>query len=59
MDFDGIITSKDIKKVLKERYFTQVTIKSHKDFFRVTLELDSYYEYVITEIDSGYILGVR
>ncbi len=59
IDFDGIINTKIIEKTLKEKYFKKVTITGHKDFFRLVLELDSYYEYLITKIDGGYMLGVR
>ncbi|MCV6607205.1 MAG: AMIN domain-containing protein [Campylobacterales bacterium] len=59
LDFKGEISKEKIEKTLKERYFKKVTITTHRDFFRLVLELDSYYEYLITEIDGGYMLGVR
>jgi hypothetical protein len=59
IDFEGIITTTKIEKMLKERYFKKVTVTGHDNFFRIVLELDSYYEHLITKIDGGYMLGVR
>lgn len=59
MDFEGTVKTEKLERKLKKKFFTKVTISGHDDFFRVVLELDSYYEYVYTRIDGGYMIGVR
>ncbi|CBG39446.1 AMIN domain-containing protein [Helicobacter mustelae] len=44
---------------LKQKYFSSVTMSTHKNFFRISITLDGHYRYEITPSDDGYILSVQ
>ncbi|RDU69427.1 AMIN domain-containing protein [Helicobacter cholecystus] len=51
------IINQDIK--LKGRFFTDISLGTHQDFYRVTLALDGQYGYNIEQDEKGYIITLK
>lgn len=58
IDFKGEFKGTE-KENLNGNFFKKLAVSGHDKFYRVVVELDSFYKYLITEIDGGYILGIR
>ena len=57
-DFEGEINVRSIEKKIKlKSIVTEVRIGNHKDYYRIVIELDGYYQYSAKSTNSGYLFN--
>jgi len=59
MDFSKDVNVNSKVKNLDGRYYKKISFGSHKDYYRVVLELDGYYKYEKKSLKKGYSLFLR
>ena len=59
IDFDGRSTFASKRVDIKNSFFTRCTIGNHDAYYRLVLEIDSYYDYKITKKDDGYLVEIK
>lgn len=54
-------SEKNINQIfnLKGKYFNNISLGTHQDFYRVTLTLDGQYDYNIEQDEKGYIIVLK
>lgn len=58
IDFVGNIDKTENQKINND-FYKNVSLSNHDGLFRITLELDTFYSYIIEKTTNGYILGLR
>ena len=48
-----------IKKLKKYPFFKEIRVGTHKDYYRVVIELDGFYQYIVKKRDFGYTFILR
>lgn len=59
LDFEGI--SKALNESLKvnKKYFKNITLSVHENFYRVSIELDGKYDYLLQSQNDGYLIKLK
>lgn len=59
VDFQSKTEVANFTKKEFDKFFREIRVGSHKDYYRVVVELDGFYKYDFKKVDDGYIIELK